>query len=62
MKQQYWKLHEPTASVPAEALQHHKLPVITMLAFGATAGVVTQTITYPLDVVRRHMQVIVRYA
>jgi hypothetical protein len=28
-----------------------------MLAFGGASGLVAQTLTYPLDVVRRHMQV-----
>ncbi|KAK9839505.1 hypothetical protein WJX81_006211 [Elliptochloris bilobata] len=34
-----------------------RLPVGTMLGFGACAGLVAQTATYPLDVVRRQMQV-----
>ena len=42
-----------------EGDQQHlrKLPVPLMLAFGATAGLIAQTVTYPLDVVRRQMQV-----
>jgi Mitochondrial carrier protein len=34
-----------------------RLPVPAMLAFGGIAGLVAQTATYPLDVVRRRMQV-----
>ena len=34
-----------------------RLPVPMMLAFGAAAGLVGQTLTYPFDVVRRQMQV-----
>ena len=36
--------------------QLHRLPVHLMLAFGATSGLIAQTVTYPLDVVRRQMQ------
>ncbi len=34
-----------------------RLPVPYMLAFGGIAGLVAQTVTYPVDVVRRRMQV-----
>ena len=34
-----------------------RLPIAVMLSFGAGAGLVAQTVTYPLDVVRRQMQV-----
>ena len=42
--------------------QHHedggtRLPVPYMLTFGGIAGLVAQTATYPIDVVRRRMQV-----
>jgi hypothetical protein len=35
-----------------------RLPVPVMLSFGGVAGLVAQTATYPLDVVRRQMQVV----
>ena len=37
--------------------QPHRLPVHIMLTFGACSGLIAQTATYPLDVVRRQMQV-----
>lgn len=55
MKQKYWSLQQPPGLGQVE--EPHKLPVWLMLSFGGVAGVVAQTMTYPLDVVRRHMQV-----
>ena len=37
--------------------ESQRLPVWLMLSFGGLAGVAAQTMTYPLDVVRRQMQV-----
>ncbi len=34
-----------------------RLPIPWMLAYGASAGLVAQTVTYPFDVVRRRMQI-----
>lgn len=36
---------------------HSRLPVPVMLFFGGIAGLIAQTATYPIDVVRRRMQV-----
>ena len=53
MKQYYWKyLHVPIEVDPA-AVRMGKLPVAYMLVFGGIAGLIAQTVTYPLDVVRR---------
>ena len=35
---------------------YYELTVIGKLICGATTGIIAQTITYPVDVVRRHMQ------
>ena len=37
--------------------QEHQNSISVKLTCGATAGIVAQTFTYPLDVVRRQMQV-----
>ena len=56
LKQYYWRRkHVDHDGFKASPVQ--KLPVPVMLTFGAGAGLVAQTLTYPLDVVRRRMQV-----
>ena len=36
--------------------EYYELTIVGKLICGATTGVVAQTITYPVDVIRRHMQ------
>lgn len=57
LKQYYWKyLYVPIEVDPVTG-GRSKLPVAYMLVFGGIAGLIAQTVTYPLDVVRRRMQV-----
>ena len=42
---------------PPIPLPPPKTPLLRTLAYGAGAGLIAQTVTYPLDVVRRQMQV-----
>ncbi len=36
--------------------EYYELTIVGKLICGATTGIVAQTITYPVDVIRRHMQ------
>lgn len=50
----FYFYEEMKRHVPVE----HKKNVFVNLACGSIAGLLSQTITYPLDVVRRQMQVL----
>jgi Mitochondrial carrier protein len=50
----FYFYEEMKRHVPVE----HKNNVFVKLACGSMAGLLSQTITYPLDVVRRQMQVL----
>jgi len=59
LKQLYWQHGDPrdlNQMDPHDA-KHQRLSVPIMLCFGGVAGLVAQTATYPVDVVRRRMQV-----
>jgi len=41
----------------SEKTGDHSIPTVYRLVFGSIAGLLGQTVTYPLDVVRRRMQI-----
>ena len=46
-----------SVSVPSNG-EYYELTVPGRLICGALTGVIAQTVTYPIDVVRRHMQLV----
>lgn len=48
--------HTSKPSLTDTNRQYYELTVLGKLLCGAFTGIIAQTITYPMDVVRRHMQ------
>jgi solute carrier family 25 protein 16 len=62
LKNQIKNLSTTSSSVSSlDSHTYHELTVPGKLVCGALTGIVAQTITYPLDVVRRHMQLSIMF-